>query len=198
MVRNKCQGFGNRDGKVRSPWQDSPSLCKYTAPQLLGSAFWDHSLSRLSSLMPPSLTGMIQALAGFFTYFVILAENGFKPLDLLGIRLYWDDTNLNDLEDTYGQQWVSEKGRLWRGTNETVGSNPSTWEAMVGVPQIEGQPRQHGNSKISLGYYAMRLCQKKKMCVQILVVEERYFLYTCGFGQLNLIRPSEEVHIPML
>lgn len=50
---------------------------------------------------------MIQALAGFFTYFVILAENGFKPLDLLGIRLNWDDRFSNDLEDSYGQQWVS-------------------------------------------------------------------------------------------
>lgn len=55
---------------------------------------------------------MIQALAGFFTYFVILAENGFKPWDLLGIRLYWDDASVNDLEDSFGQQWVSRKGRV--------------------------------------------------------------------------------------
>jgi sodium/potassium-transporting ATPase subunit alpha len=55
---------------------------------------------------------MIQALAGFFTYFVILAENGFKPYDLLGIRLNWENKFLNDLEDSYGQQWVSRKGRL--------------------------------------------------------------------------------------
>lgn len=53
---------------------------------------------------------MIQALAGFFTYFVILAENGFKPFDLLGIRLDWDNRFLNDLEDSYGQQWVSRQG----------------------------------------------------------------------------------------
>lgn len=51
--------------------------------------------------------GMIQALAGFFTYFVILAENGFLPSRLLGIRVYWDDKHVNDLEDSYGQQWVS-------------------------------------------------------------------------------------------
>lgn len=49
---------------------------------------------------------MIQALAGFFTYFVILAENGFLPYRLLGVRLDWDDRNVNDLEDSYGQQWV--------------------------------------------------------------------------------------------
>lgn len=50
---------------------------------------------------------MIQALAGFFTYFVILAENGFLPATLLGIRVQWDDKHINDLEDSYGQQWVS-------------------------------------------------------------------------------------------
>lgn len=49
---------------------------------------------------------MMQALAGFFTYFVILAENGFLPKDLLGIRINWDDREFNDLEDSYGQQWV--------------------------------------------------------------------------------------------
>lgn len=51
--------------------------------------------------------GMIQALAGFFTYFVILAENGFLPSTLLGIRVSWDNKYVNDLEDSYGQQWVS-------------------------------------------------------------------------------------------
>lgn len=56
-------------------------------------------------LCPP--TGMIQALGGFFTYFVILAENGFLPSRLLGIRLDWDDRSMNDLEDSYGQEWVS-------------------------------------------------------------------------------------------
>lgn len=50
---------------------------------------------------------MIQALGGFFTYFVILAENGFLPSRLLGIRLDWDDRSMNDLEDSYGQEWVS-------------------------------------------------------------------------------------------
>lgn len=50
---------------------------------------------------------MIQALAGFFTYFVILAENGFLPGTLLNIRVSWDNKYINDLEDSYGQQWVS-------------------------------------------------------------------------------------------
>lgn len=54
-------------------------------------------------------SGMIQALAGFFTYFVILAENGFRPADLVGVRINWDDRNYNELEDSYGQQWVRSR-----------------------------------------------------------------------------------------
>lgn len=55
---------------------------------------------------------MMQAIAGFFTYFVILAENGFLPGRLVGIRVDWDDRQVNDLEDTYGQQWV--RNREWK------------------------------------------------------------------------------------
>lgn len=51
--------------------------------------------------------GMIQALAGFFTYFVIMAENGFLPPHLFGLRERWDSKAINDLEDHYGQEWVS-------------------------------------------------------------------------------------------
>ena len=50
--------------------------------------------------------GMIQASAGFFTYFVILAENGFLPSDLFGLRRAWDSQAVNDLEDSYGQEWT--------------------------------------------------------------------------------------------
>merc|ERR1711874_203979 len=49
--------------------------------------------------------GMIQASAGFFVYFVILAENGFLPSRLLGLRRPWDSLAINDLEDSYGQEW---------------------------------------------------------------------------------------------
>lgn len=51
--------------------------------------------------------GMIQAAAGFFVYFVIMAENGFLPQDLFGIRKMWDSKAVNDLTDSYGQEWVS-------------------------------------------------------------------------------------------
>merc|ERR1712032_1464835 len=50
--------------------------------------------------------GMIQASAGFFVYFVILAENGFWPGRLFGIRRPWDSAAVNDLADSYGQEWT--------------------------------------------------------------------------------------------
>uniref|UniRef100_A0A668UM00 Sodium/potassium-transporting ATPase subunit alpha n=2 Tax=Percomorphaceae TaxID=1489872 RepID=A0A668UM00_OREAU len=56
--------------------------------------------------------GMMQATAGFFTYFVILAENGFLPMDLIGVRVLWDDKYVNDLEDSYGQQWTYERRKI--------------------------------------------------------------------------------------
>lgn len=56
--------------------------------------------------------GMIQAAAGFFVYFVIMAENGFLPLQLFGIRKQWDSKAVNDLTDSYGQEWVSVSCRL--------------------------------------------------------------------------------------
>ncbi|XP_038819478.1 sodium/potassium-transporting ATPase subunit alpha-2-like [Salvelinus fontinalis] len=63
--------------------------------------------------------GMIQAIAGFFTYFVILAENGFWPGTLLGIRLNWDDRANNEVEDSYGQQWTYEQRKIIEFTCHT-------------------------------------------------------------------------------
>ncbi|KAI4886142.1 hypothetical protein NFI96_015291 [Prochilodus magdalenae] len=56
--------------------------------------------------------GMMQAAAGFFTYFVVLSENGFMPYILVGLRISWDDKNCNDLEDSYGQQWTYESRKV--------------------------------------------------------------------------------------
>ncbi|XP_075293319.1 sodium/potassium-transporting ATPase subunit alpha-1 [Opisthocomus hoazin] len=64
--------------------------------------------------------GMIQALGGFFTYFVIMAENGFLPSGLLGIRVQWDDRWVNDVEDSYGQQWTYEQRKIVEFTCHTA------------------------------------------------------------------------------
>ncbi|GBN13833.1 Sodium/potassium-transporting ATPase subunit alpha [Araneus ventricosus] len=50
--------------------------------------------------------GFMQAAAGFFVYFVIMAENGFMPSTLLGIRSRWDSRSVNDLQDSFGQEWT--------------------------------------------------------------------------------------------
>lgn len=63
-------------------------------------------VSRLISMAYGQI-GMIQAAAGFFVYFVIMAENGFLPLYLFGIRKQWDSKAINDLTDSYGQEWVN-------------------------------------------------------------------------------------------
>ena len=36
-----------------------------------------------------------------------MGENGFLPSKLFGLREEWDDEDVVDLEDSYGQQWVS-------------------------------------------------------------------------------------------
>ncbi|XP_063151881.1 sodium/potassium-transporting ATPase subunit alpha-2-like isoform X2 [Candoia aspera] len=64
--------------------------------------------------------GMMQALAGFFAYVVIMAENGFLPFTLLGIRLEWDDHSMNDLEDSYGQQWTYQQRKVVEFTCHTA------------------------------------------------------------------------------
>merc|ERR1712042_15024 len=66
------------------------------------------------------MIGMIQASAGFFVYFVIMAENGFKPDKLLGLREQWDSSAVNDLEDSYGQEWTYADRKILEYTCHTA------------------------------------------------------------------------------
>ncbi|KAG5449802.1 Sodium/potassium-transporting ATPase subunit alpha-3 [Clonorchis sinensis] len=50
--------------------------------------------------------GAIQAAAGFFAAFVVLADNGFLPGILFGISHHWNSRSYNDLPDSYGQEWT--------------------------------------------------------------------------------------------
>jgi sodium/potassium-transporting ATPase subunit alpha len=56
--------------------------------------------------------GMIQASAGFFTYFCIMSESGFLPSRLFGLRKYWDSRSVNDLTDSYGQDWTYSQRKV--------------------------------------------------------------------------------------
>ena len=64
--------------------------------------------------------GFIQASAGFFVYLIIMAENGFWPSRLLGIRKSWDSKSVNDLEDSYGQEWTYQQRKILEYTCHTA------------------------------------------------------------------------------
>ena len=64
--------------------------------------------------------GMIQASSGFFVYCVIMAENGFWPGKLLGIRKQWDSPAINDLEDSYKQEWTYRDRKILEFTCHTA------------------------------------------------------------------------------
>uniref|UniRef100_H3AXY8 Sodium/potassium-transporting ATPase subunit alpha n=1 Tax=Latimeria chalumnae TaxID=7897 RepID=H3AXY8_LATCH len=99
--------------------ESSQSPCAVSQPMVIECG---RAVAGILSVLPfgsPPL-GMIQALGGFFSYFVILAENGFLPSHLVGIRLNWDDRTVNDLEDSYGQQWTYEQRKIVEFTCHTA------------------------------------------------------------------------------
>ncbi|ESO03268.1 hypothetical protein HELRODRAFT_185638 [Helobdella robusta] len=49
--------------------------------------------------------GLIEMAGAFFMYFAIMAESGFWPARLLGLRDVWLMRGINDVEDAYGQEW---------------------------------------------------------------------------------------------
>uniref|UniRef100_A0A915KQG0 Cation-transporting P-type ATPase C-terminal domain-containing protein n=1 Tax=Romanomermis culicivorax TaxID=13658 RepID=A0A915KQG0_ROMCU len=65
------------------------------------------------------MIGMIQAASGFFTYFVIMGENGFRPEKLLNIRESWDSKGFNAVEDSYGQEWTFASRKVLEHTCQT-------------------------------------------------------------------------------
>uniref|UniRef100_A0A8C6UAC7 Sodium/potassium-transporting ATPase subunit alpha n=1 Tax=Neogobius melanostomus TaxID=47308 RepID=A0A8C6UAC7_9GOBI len=54
------------------------------------------------------------------TFTVMLINNGFLPTTLLGIRVNWDNKYMNDLEDSYGQQWTYEQRKIVEFTCHTA------------------------------------------------------------------------------
>jgi hypothetical protein len=57
--------------------------------------------------------GVAHTAAGFFLYFVVMAEHGWWPPHLVNIRNNWDDETNNVLEDSYGQEWsVAQRNHL--------------------------------------------------------------------------------------
>uniref|UniRef100_A0A8I5ZYI7 Sodium/potassium-transporting ATPase subunit alpha n=1 Tax=Rattus norvegicus TaxID=10116 RepID=A0A8I5ZYI7_RAT len=50
--------------------------------------------------------GAIQSFAGFADYFTAMAQEGWFPLLCVGLRPQWEDHHLQDLQDSYGQEWT--------------------------------------------------------------------------------------------
>ena len=51
---------------------------------------------------------------------MILAENGFLPADLFGLRRSWDSRAINDLTDSYGQEWTYADRKILEYTCHTA------------------------------------------------------------------------------
>lgn len=64
--------------------------------------------------------GVIQASAGFFTYSIIMVENGFWLSDLVGIRQIWESKAINDYTDSYGQEWTYKERKKLEFTCQTA------------------------------------------------------------------------------
>uniref|UniRef100_A0A6Q2XCL0 Sodium/potassium-transporting ATPase subunit alpha n=1 Tax=Esox lucius TaxID=8010 RepID=A0A6Q2XCL0_ESOLU len=50
--------------------------------------------------------GAIQSFAGFTDYFTAMAQEGWYPLLCVGLRSQWENVHLQDLQDSYGQEWT--------------------------------------------------------------------------------------------
>jgi sodium/potassium-transporting ATPase subunit alpha len=68
----------------------------------------DHLVNARLISFAYGMIGMIQASAGFFVYFSVMASHGFRPTDLLGIRSDWDEPTFEYVVDSYGQEWTYE------------------------------------------------------------------------------------------
>ncbi|KAL3101946.1 hypothetical protein niasHS_003355 [Heterodera schachtii] len=64
--------------------------------------------------------GFIQGMAGFFSYFWVMADNGWMPMRLFFLRKEWDSVGVNNLEDSYGQEWTYDQRKVLEATCQTA------------------------------------------------------------------------------
>jgi len=50
-------------------------------------------------------TSVFELASGFFAYYVTMGFHGFKPDRLYNLNGEWTNQAINDLEDSYGQEW---------------------------------------------------------------------------------------------
>lgn len=64
--------------------------------------------------------GVLQATAGFFTYFVLYSENGWNMGRLLNIRKEWDDPANGTIKNSVGEDWSFERRKELEYTVQTA------------------------------------------------------------------------------
>ncbi|MEJ1280335.1 hypothetical protein NN561_011280 [Cricetulus griseus] len=64
--------------------------------------------------------GLMQALGGFLVYFTVYAQEGFWPTSLINLRVAWEADDINDLEDSYGQEWTRYQRKYLEFTGYTA------------------------------------------------------------------------------
>jgi sodium/potassium-transporting ATPase subunit alpha len=69
------------------------------------NALTDRLVNGRLLFMAYGILGFAHSVGGFFIYFVVMAQYGWWPDRLLGIRDQWDNEENNALEDSYGQEW---------------------------------------------------------------------------------------------
>uniref|UniRef100_G3UFC6 Sodium/potassium-transporting ATPase subunit alpha n=2 Tax=Loxodonta africana TaxID=9785 RepID=G3UFC6_LOXAF len=64
--------------------------------------------------------GVIVTLGAFVVYFTVYAQAGFRPSALIGLRVKWENNDVNDLEDSYGQEWTRYQRQYLEWTGYTA------------------------------------------------------------------------------
>ncbi|XP_012415002.1 LOW QUALITY PROTEIN: potassium-transporting ATPase alpha chain 2-like [Trichechus manatus latirostris] len=64
--------------------------------------------------------GVIVTLGAFVVYFTVYAQAGFRPSTLIGLRVKWEKDDVNDLEDSYGQEWTRYQRQYLEWTGYTA------------------------------------------------------------------------------
>ncbi|XP_006146786.1 potassium-transporting ATPase alpha chain 2 [Tupaia chinensis] len=63
--------------------------------------------------------GLMQSLGAFVAYFTVYAQQGFLPGRVINLRVEWEKSYVNDLEDSYGQEWTSSQRTYLEWTGYT-------------------------------------------------------------------------------
>lgn len=65
-------------------------------------------------------SSVMEFVAGMFSYFAVFASNGWLPDKMVGIETYWDSKAINDLTDSYGQDWTYYSRQKLKITAQTA------------------------------------------------------------------------------